>query len=108
MEEVEPHAVWINTQDAEVRSIRSGDRVKVFNSRGIVSLPAKVTVRVMPGVVSIPQGAWWTPDENGTDTRGCVNTLTKYRPTPLAFGNPSHTCLVQIAREEKDEHTIDL
>jgi anaerobic dimethyl sulfoxide reductase subunit A len=108
MEEVEPHAVWINTQDAEVRSIRSGDRVKVFNSRGIVSLPAKVTVRVMPGVVSIPQGAWWTPDENGTDTRGCINTLTKYRPTPLAFGNPSHTCLVQIAREEKDEHTIDL
>ncbi|MDF3000711.1 MAG: dmsA [Bacillota bacterium] len=108
MEEVEPHAVWINTQDAEVRTIRSGDRVKVYNARGMVILPAKVTVRVMPGVVSIPQGAWWTPDENGTDTRGCVNTLTKYQPTPLAFGNPSHTCLVQITMEEKDEHTIEL
>jgi anaerobic dimethyl sulfoxide reductase subunit A len=52
----------------------------------------------MPGVASIPQGAWWTPDKNGADRRGCINVLTRYKPTPLAFGNPSHTSLVEIKK----------
>ena len=98
MEEVEPQAVWINTIDANERGIVNGEVVKIFNDRGIVAIPAKVTPRIMPGVVSIPQGAWYTPDEQGIDRRGCINTLTKYHPTPLAFGNPSHTNLVQISK----------
>ena len=26
------------------------------------------------------------------------NVITKYQPTPLAFGNPQHTNLVQITK----------
>lgn len=70
----------------------------MFNDRGTVILPVKVTPRIMPGVASITQGGWWTPDEQGIDSHGCINVLTKYQPTPLAFGNPQHISLVQIAK----------
>ena len=50
----------------------------------------------MPGVVAIPQGAWWTPDANGVDTRGSINVLTTERWTPLAFGNAQHTIMVEV------------
>ncbi|WP_459481611.1 DMSO/selenate family reductase complex A subunit [Clostridium saccharoperbutylacetonicum] len=98
MEEVEPHSVWINTLDAEDRAVKDGELVKVFNDRGTIIIHVKVTPKIMPGVVSIPQGAWYSPDKEGIDRRGCINTLTKYKPTPLAFGNPSHTALVEITK----------
>ena len=98
LREAHPQMVTINPLDAAERGICDGDLVRVFNARGVVQLPAKVSVRIRPGVVNIPQGAWYTPDENGVDVRGCVNTLTKYHPTPLAKGNPQHTNLVQVAK----------
>ncbi|MHC6866654.1 putative dimethyl sulfoxide reductase chain YnfE precursor [Klebsiella pneumoniae] len=50
--------VWINPLDAEKRGIKNGDMVRVFNQRGEVRLPAKVTPRIMPGVSAMGQGAW--------------------------------------------------
>ena len=55
---------------------------------------------IMPGVVDIPTGGWWTPDENGIDRRGAVNVLSSERWSPLAFGNTQHTIMVQIEREQ--------
>jgi anaerobic dimethyl sulfoxide reductase subunit A len=31
----------------------------------------------MPGVVDVPHGAWYAPDEGGVDRAGCANVLTK-------------------------------
>lgn len=42
--------VWINPLDAQKRGIANGDKVRVFNDRGEVRLPAKVTPRILPGV----------------------------------------------------------
>ncbi len=53
----------------------------------------------MPGVVDLPQGAWYKPDENGIDYGGCANVLTKNAISP-AGAFPSNTTLVQIARME--------
>jgi anaerobic dimethyl sulfoxide reductase subunit A len=98
MKEAAPQEVWMNPMDAAGRGIQHGDMVYVFNDRGRIHLPAKVTSRIMPGVVSVPQGAWYSPDANGVDQGGCVNTLTKYHPSPLAKGNPQHTNLVEIEK----------
>ncbi len=98
LEEVEPQAITINEIDAAERGIADGDMVKVWNDRGTIHLPARVTSTIMPGVVDIPQGGWYTPDAKGIDTRGCVNTITKYHPTPGAKGNPQHSNLVQVAK----------
>ena len=61
-------------------------------------IPCRVTARIIPGVVDIPQGAWWTPGESGDDRRGSINLLTSERLTPLAFGNAQHTIMVQVEK----------
>jgi len=96
--EAHHHAVKINPIDAEERGIENGDTVRVFNDRGVIELKARVTPRIRPGVIDVPQGTWHNPDENGVDKGGCVNTLTKYHPSPLAKGNPQHTNLVQVEK----------
>lgn len=96
MEDLEPHAVWMNPLDAARRGIADGDTVLVYNGRGSVRIRAKLTECIMPGVASMPQGAWYSADEQGTDVRGDINTLAICRPTPLAKGNPQHSNLVEI------------
>jgi anaerobic dimethyl sulfoxide reductase subunit A len=98
MEEAETQSMWISPQDAEARGIEESDRVKVFNDRGALMIRARVTRRMRPGVVAIPQGAWYTPDREGNCQRGCINVLTSLRPTPLARGNAQHTILVQVRK----------
>ncbi|MBW7932604.1 MAG: molybdopterin-dependent oxidoreductase [Gemmatimonadaceae bacterium] len=98
LEEAFPQRVFINPLDAAARGISDGEHVKVFNDRGATILPCRVTNRIMPGVIDIPQGAWWTPDENGIDRRGNVNVLTSERWTPLAFGTAQHTAMAQVER----------
>ena len=98
LKEVAPHALWINPVDARTRGIAHGDIVRVFNEIGQTEVRAKVTPRIMPGVLSLPQGTWYEPDKNGVDRNGCINTLTSQRPSPLAKGNPQHTNLVQVEK----------
>jgi len=74
--EAEPHVVWINPVDAGARGIRDGDEVYVFNDRGKLAIKAWVTRRIIPGVVSIYEGTYYEPDENGICRGGCVNVLT--------------------------------
>ncbi len=93
-----PQRVYINPVDAEARGITDGDNVKVYNQRGTIISPCRVTVRILPGVVDIPQGAWWTPDEKGVDRRGSTNILSSERWTPLAFSNALHTIMVQVEK----------
>ncbi len=89
--------IQINTNDARVRGISNGDLVRTFNDRGQTVLPAEVTQRIMPGVVQIPQGAWYDPNEKGIDRGGCPNVLTKDARSPGgAFC--TNTTLVQVEK----------
>ena len=98
LHEAVPDEVWINPIDASARQLNSGDLVHVFNDRGVVAIPCKVTQRILPGVVAMPQGAWTRLVSNGVVVGGCINTLTSHLPSPLAKGNPQHTNLVEIKR----------
>ncbi|MDR1978379.1 MAG: molybdopterin-dependent oxidoreductase [Synergistaceae bacterium] len=98
MERLEPHKVWIHPADAEGKNIGEDDWVNVFNDRGRIRIRAHVTNRVVRGVLALSQGGWHQPDADGVDLRGCLNTLSIARPTPLAKGNPQHSNLVNIER----------
>ena len=95
--EVEPHRAWINPKDAEPRGIADGDEIHVFNDRGTVAIKAWLTQRIMPGVISIDEGAWYDPDENGIDRGGCVNVLT---PDEISPGGAAalKSALVQVRK----------
>jgi anaerobic dimethyl sulfoxide reductase subunit A len=107
MNSVAPQRCWLNTKDAEALGIANEDLVKVSTKRGITQLPAKVTDRIMPGVISIPQGAWYDPESRDAatlgnkdvlDKGGCISVLTSTRPTPLSKGNGVHSNLCKIAK----------
>lgn len=93
-----PQEMWINPIDAQARGIKDGDRIRIFNDRGEVQINAKVTPRIIPGVVALGEGAWYAPDNHRVDHSGCINVLTTQRPSPLAKGNPQHSNLVQVEK----------
>jgi anaerobic dimethyl sulfoxide reductase subunit A len=101
LEEAFPHRLAINPRDAEPRGIGEGTLVKVWNDRGAILVRARLTERIMPGVVAVPQGTWWTPGPDGVDLRGNINVLSSERWTPFAFGNAQHTIMVQAAPAER-------
>ena len=97
LKELIPQAISINSEDAQARGIENGDKVRVFNDRGKIIIPAKVTERIMPGVVDLPQGAWYQPNSRGIDHGGCANVLTRDVRSP--GGAACHnTALVEIEK----------
>ena len=97
MHRLDPQRLWIHPEDAKARGIKDGDLVLVYNDRGRLKVPAFVTCRIKKGVTALAQGAWYRPDEDGTDLAGSINVLTSQRPTAYARGNPQHTNLVQVS-----------
>ena len=113
-----PQVISINPADADARGIATDDLVEASNRFGTLRLPAHVTEDVIAGTIVMPQGAWWqaegrsmqntpgaasarTADADAAepiDVGGCINTLTTSRPSPLAFGNPQHTCWCHLRR----------
>ena len=108
--------ISINPADADARGIATGDLVEASNRFGTLRLPAHVTEDVIAGTIVMPQGAWWQAEGHSMqntpgaanartadaaepiDVGGCINTLTTSRPSPLAFGNPQHTCWCHLHR----------
>lgn len=96
-----PQVISINPVDAGARGIATGDLVEASNRFGTLRLPAHVTDDVIAGTIVMPQGAWWQAESNiaePVDVGGCINTLTASRPSPLAFGNPQHTCWCRLRK----------
>lgn len=95
--------VVINSEDAKKLGITHGEVVEVYNDRGSLLAGAFVTDKIMPGVVSIQEGAWYDPeDANDRKPRcnaGHVNVLTSSRPTStMAQATSVNTCLVAIRK----------
>jgi len=97
LRELQEQRIQLNSLDAQARGIRDGDRVRVFNDRGEVVIRAAVTERIMPGVVDLPQGAWYDPDARGVDRGGCANVLSSDRVSP-GGAVPYNTGLVQVEK----------
>ncbi|PKP37446.1 MAG: hypothetical protein CVT98_06060 [Bacteroidetes bacterium HGW-Bacteroidetes-15] len=83
--------VEINKRDAELRSIKSGNMVKVFNGRGEVKVKAQVTFSLKRGCVVIHNG-WWGAE-------GCpLNVLSCARETDMGHGTAFHDNMVEVER----------
>jgi len=87
----------INPVDAEPRSIKDGDLVRVFNGRGEVKLKAKLHQGIRPGLVNIFQG-WWP----GDFIEGTHQALTHdaINPAQQAIDEPNSALLDALAEVE--------
>ncbi|MFC1945797.1 molybdopterin-dependent oxidoreductase [Chloroflexota bacterium] len=102
-----PQSVLMNTKDAAARGIKNGDMTRIFNDRGGTRIPVRVTEGIMPGVVDIPEGAWYDPDEKGVDQGGCANILTNDRKS-LSGVVPTNTALVEVEKAHDEKGRIDV
>ncbi|HKJ27004.1 MAG TPA: molybdopterin-dependent oxidoreductase [Anaerolineales bacterium] len=77
-----PHEFFMNPVDAEERGIEHGDIVLISSRHGQVIRPVALTPRIMPGVVTVPHGAWAEVDEESKiDKAGSDNYLHGAVPT---------------------------
>ncbi|PSU36440.1 molybdopterin-dependent oxidoreductase [Photobacterium lutimaris] len=91
--------VLINQQDAKRRGIRNGQLVEIFNERGRVIAGAKVSDKIMPGVISLEEGAWLQFDSQGRCNSGAINVITSSQAcSGLSQANSANTCLAFIQR----------
>lgn len=93
-----PQESWINPLDAQKRGIKTGDTMLISSRWGKVLRPAFVTERVMPGVITLGEGAWVEMDEaSGIDKAGATNTLCGPHLTGQGE-EPWNTCNVQAEK----------
>jgi anaerobic selenocysteine-containing dehydrogenase len=83
----------LHPEDAAARGIRDGDRVRVFNQRGSVTLTAQVTDDMQAGVVVFLHG-WWASRIGGAS----ANALTGDRLADMGGGSTLHDHWVQVER----------
>jgi anaerobic selenocysteine-containing dehydrogenase len=85
--------VELDAADAAARGIAEGDRVRVWNDRASLTLPARVSGRLRPGVVAVPFG-WWA-DHHGEPAT--INALTNDALTDWGGGVAFHDTRVEVA-----------
>ncbi len=93
----------INPKDAAPRGILDGDIAKLYNERGSCLAAARLTDGVRPGVVQLPTGAWYDPEDPSEDKSLCVhgnpNVLTlDVGTSKLAQGCCGQLTIVQVER----------
>lgn len=99
----ERETVALHPQDAQARSIRPGEVVKVFNARGACIAAAVLDGNLRRGVVQISTGAWFDPapadPDPGLCKHGNPNVLTVDKGTSqLAQGPVPLSCLVEVSK----------
>lgn len=96
--------VRISAEDAEKRGISDGDLVELWNDRGAVIAGARVDDGIMPGVVSLYEGAWLSFDSKGRCNSGAINMLTSSRAaSKLSQATTANTCLARLRKAEDVE-----
>ncbi len=93
----------MHPSDAKARGISDGDIIRLFNSRGACLAAVRLTDGIRPGVVQLPTGAWYDPDDPEDDLPLCVhgnpNVLTRDVGTSaLAQGCTGQLTTVQVER----------
>ena len=92
IQEVSPEPVAaLHPLDAVERKIRNGDRVRIYNARGELTVPVELDRGMRPGCVSVTNG-WWMADG------GAVNLTSRGRETDMGYGAAFHDNRVQVER----------
>jgi anaerobic selenocysteine-containing dehydrogenase len=89
--------VELDPADASARGIGAGDLARVWNDRATLTLPARISDRLRPGIVAVPFG-WWSADHGNGAT---ANSLTSDTLTDWGGGVAYSDTLVQVARSDR-------
>lgn len=101
LREAFPQELRINASDAAELGIKNNDIVKVTSRHGSVIRPAYVTPCLMPGVITLGEGAWAELDNQaGVDKAGCTGILNGHIPTGQGHTG-YNSCNVKLEKYDK-------
>jgi anaerobic selenocysteine-containing dehydrogenase len=83
--------VGISPADAASRNIPSGSKIRIFNNTGEIVSTAKISNRVQPGTIILPNGIW-------NNEGGGGNHLIAALETDIGFGAAFHDNGVEVER----------
>ncbi len=86
-----PHVLDMHPDDAAARGIDDQAQVMVWNDRGAIEIPVRVTPGIRPGVVHVLEGRCHDGDPD-------VNALTDEGVTDMNHGATFYECLVEVRR----------
>ena len=93
-----PNEFFMNPIDAEARGIQHGDIVLITSQHGKTIRPVCVTLKIMPGVVNLPHGAWVEMDEaTGVDKAGADNIINGCVPTGQGTSG-WNSCIAEVEK----------
>jgi biotin/methionine sulfoxide reductase len=98
----------IHPEDAAARGIADGDIVRLFNARGACLASAAVTDGVMPGVVQLPTGAWYDPEDPAEDGSLCVHGNPNVLTRDVGTSRLAQGCTGQLTTVEVERFTGNL
>ena len=85
--------LFMHPRDARARRLAGAKRVRVWNDRGAVVLPLKVTDAIAPGVVASEKGAWLATSPTGQTISALVSADDK---ADLALGACFNDTAVEV------------
>jgi anaerobic selenocysteine-containing dehydrogenase len=85
--------VSISPVDAKMRTIISGQKIRVFNMTGELTGKASISNRIPAGIVVFPNGIWFNEG-------GGINRLISAEETDIGFGAAFHDTRVDIERAD--------
>ena len=84
--------ILINPRDASQRDINKGHKVQVFNEKGSLILPAKISEKVPEGVVWTFRSPWLSLSEDKKN----VNILTNDEFQSINYGSTFNSTFVDL------------
>jgi len=81
----------INPEDARIRNINHGDKIKIFNDMGAIYAYAEVTSDIKEGVISIPFGFL-------VEEKANVNDIVESLKTDIGNGTAFHDNYVEVIK----------
>ncbi len=93
--------VTMSSIDARQRKLVEGEKVRVFNNRGEITIKLMVDNSLRPGNVIIYNG-YWNKEPNGVQG-GSPNLLSKGRETDMGHGAAFHDNMVEVIKISSNE-----
>jgi biotin/methionine sulfoxide reductase len=98
----------IHPEDAAVRGIVEGDIVRLVNARGACLATAAVSEDVRPGVVQLPTGAWYDPEDPEAEMSPCVHGNPNVLTRDIGTSRLAQGCTGQLTSVEVERFTGNL
>ena len=98
----------MHPEDAAVRGIADGDIIRLFNARGACLAAVRLTDEVRPGVIQLPTGAWYDPEDPGEDRPLCVHGNPNVLTRDVGTSSLAQGCTGQLTSVEVERFNANL